>query len=248
MKQIIQKIALGTSSLFVAFSMSVSPVLAHSAVARGEDDTHSETETPTPTVAETSDSSGREDRATKVEELKKKLEEKKAKAQSRIEEIKSNASEKTAEVREKACSARKNAFQKRMENAVAQAEKHKAVFDKIFTRVQDFKESNAVSVESYESLVAAANAAGVKVDDAIAALQSLNTDVDCTDPDAAATALSAFKETVTEAKTALKDYRTSIKNVLVAVKASVPSDDSEDSPTPTATPSSTTTPTPTESQ
>jgi hypothetical protein len=64
--------------------------------------------------------------------------------------------------------------------------------------------------------VAAADAQQTTATEAVAALKELSADFDCTTTDPAQT-LAAIKASTTDAKTALKDYRTSIKNIVVAL-------------------------------
>lgn len=167
---------------------------------------------------------------TKAQATVKALEAKKAAAKAR-----------TTEERKTSCEARSTELANRLKKKVADAEKHQAVFDKIYDRVKAFHDSKNLSVTDYDALIAKADAAKVTASDSIASLKKLNITVDCSDPTAVATQVAAFKEALGQTRDSLKAYRTSIKNITVAIKASLP----DASPTAKPTTSSSSTPTPT---
>jgi hypothetical protein len=127
------------------------------------------------------------------------------------------ASHKTEADRQKSCAARKNSLTKRMANSVAQAKKHKAVFDKIFVRVKDFHDTKKLNVPNYDALVAVADTASANAQSSIDALQSLDVSVDCTSQ-TVATSVSAFQQSVKNTRDSLKAYRAAIVDLIKAVK------------------------------
>src|SRR5207237_372867 len=104
----------------------------------------------------------------------------KEQAKENLQAARQNTKEQTKEHRQQACEARKTNLTKRMNNAVAQAEKHKAVFDKIYTRVQDFYTAKQLNVTDYATLTAKVNTAQAAAQTSINALTDLDVSVDCT--------------------------------------------------------------------
>jgi TolA-binding protein len=100
-------------------------------------------------------------------------------AQTDLAQKKTQIKEHTQQERQTACEARKTNLTKRMANAVRQAQNHKAVFDKIYTRVKDFHDSKNLSVANYDTLVANVDKAQADAAASISALQSLDVSVDC---------------------------------------------------------------------
>lgn len=136
---------------------------------------------------------------------------------------------KTHIVRQKACEARKAGLERRMDRAVTQAEKHKAVFDKIYNRVKEFHDDKNLATPNYEQLAAVVDTAQSDAAASIAALDSLNFEIDCTQ-DNVADSVTAFKEALKETRDSLKDYRKAIVDFVKAVHQSAKesSDNSSD--------------------
>lgn len=137
--------------------------------------------------------------------------------------------------REKACTARKANLTKRMNNAVSQAKKHKAVFDKIYTRVQNFYTTKKLNVTNYDTLKTQADTAQQASQASIDALSALNVNVDCTSQ-TVADSVSAFQQAVTVSRDTLKAYRKSLVSLITALKgASTSTDKSTNTDTSTNT-------------
>lgn len=157
------------------------------------------------------------------EEIKARVAELKAQfkktAQEKNQQTKAEVKEKSAEARKNACEARKDSIEKRLANRVEKAKAHKATFDKVFARVKAFHDEKNLNTPNYDSLVAAADAAAAEAEAQINALDALDGSVDCSQS-TVTDSLAAFKEAVTGAKQSLKDYRTAIKNLIVAVHQS----------------------------
>jgi chromosome segregation ATPase len=144
--------------------------------------------------------------------------------------LKTEAKQRSTEQRKKSCEARKTALTKRMDNAVTHAEKHKAVFDKIYTKVKDFHDTKKLNVSNYDELTVAVDTAQADATAKITALKSLDVTVDCTQVDSLTTNVSAFREAVKSTRDSLKDYRKSIVELIKALKsASTSADKSSDS-------------------
>lgn len=243
MKQVMQRLLVILASAVLIGSFSAAPVYAND----GDDDAQASTTSVTPKPAEdtstddvNSGNSGRgrsgRGRVAEQSDIEDRVEAAKAKAKANVDAIKARASEKSAEVRQQACEARESNIARRMENAVSHVEKHKSVFDKILDRAMAFKEEKALTVADYDALVAVAQNAGAQADAAASALSSLQVDIDCSDPDGVAAALSSFKQATEEARSALKSYRTAIKDLVKNIKASAEvADDTTATPSPEPT-------------
>jgi len=166
----------------------------------------------------------RDDISNHTEELIKKLREQ---AHARNQAARANAEVHTQEVRQKSCEARKAGLTKRMNNAVRHAEKHKAVFDKIFLRVKQFYLDKNLSADNYDQLVANVDAAHDDLETKISVLKSLNVAVDCTSENIA-DAVGAFKDSVGDVRDSLKAYRKAIVELIKAVHQSAENSESND--------------------
>jgi len=104
------------------------------------------------------------------------------------------------------------------------AQRHLNVFTDIFTKVQAFYTSKGLSVSNYDALVAAATAKQTAAQAAVDALKSLAVSIDCSQPDPAQS-LQTVKDAVKTARTALQDYRSSIKDLIVAISNALDTQD-----------------------
>jgi hypothetical protein len=155
----------------------------------------------------------------------------KALAKSDLAAKKAQVKEQTQAHRQTACEARKANLTKRMANAVTHAQNHKAVFDKIYTRVQDFYTNKKLNVADYATLKANVDTAQANAAASITALQQLDVSVDCTSQ-TVADSVSAFQQAVKNTRDSLKAYRASITDLITALKgASTSTDKSSDTPT-----------------
>lgn len=141
----------------------------------------------------------------------------KEKAKERMQTARQNAKERTQAQRERACTARKAALTRRMDNAVARAKNHKAVFDKIYTRVQNFYTAKKLNVADYSTLTAAANTAQTATQTNIDALQALDITPDCSSQ-TVADGVSAFQQAVGSTRDSLKSYRSALVNLINSLK------------------------------
>jgi hypothetical protein len=152
----------------------------------------------------------------KSAEERKKLVEEKAKAireqvKTQREEIKT----KLTDTRLKACEKRQTAINRVAKNSSTQANKHLGTFQKIEARVKEFYASKNLTVENYDALVATVDE---KEASATAAIKVAGeTTFDCATTDSAQPG-GVIKGLVQSQHQALKEYRTAIKNLIVAVK------------------------------
>jgi hypothetical protein len=142
-------------------------------------------------------------------------------------EAKDMAKAHTTEVRQKSCEARKASLTNRMNRLVTNSQKHKEVFDKIYTKVKAFHDSKNLTTADYDSLVSKVDAAQVDAAAKIAALKSLDVSVDCTQSNVA-DSVSAFRAAASSTRDSLKAYRKTITALIVAVHQSVETNSSTD--------------------
>lgn len=185
-------ISLSTLMLFSGVAM-VAPVSARAAVA---DDNASNTST---------DSSN---------DLKEQFQQD---AQDRLQTLRQNHKEQTQEHRQQACEARKSNLQRRMTNAVAAANRHKEVFDKIYTRVKDFYTNKNLNVTNYADLTAAVDKAQTDAQSSIDALSALDVNVDCTSQTVAGS-VATFQTAVKSTRDSLKAYRSALVDLIKSLK------------------------------
>ncbi len=121
--------------------------------------------------------------------------------------------------RVQACKKRQAQIQNKTAKYVENAEKYQAVVDKLFERVDGFYESGQLTVDNYGELKTAAEVARAQAQKNIGVLKALGGAVDCTSPDVATQGVQAFRGAAGDAKTQLRNYSTSIKNMISAMQS-----------------------------
>lgn len=146
----------------------------------------------------------------------------------------------TSEAKLRACQARESAIKKRMESLIKLVANMESKFDSIATRVQTFYTTKVVpsgkTLPNYDDLVLDIATKKTAVTNALNKAQTDVNSFNCTTGDPKAI-FNQFRLDMQDVKKALKDYRTSIRNLIVAVH-SLGGGESP-SPTPTATPTAT---------
>ena len=149
----------------------------------------------------------------------------KAQAQERAEQAKAQAQARASESKQRlegkkleACEAREQRITRTMEQMAKRGENHIAVFTKIADRVKAFYEEKGRTVADYDALVADVDAKKQAAEAAVASAQSVG-DVFSCDGDSPKIASEEFREAHKAQVAALKEYRTSVKNLIVAVKS-----------------------------
>jgi len=105
------------------------------------------------------------------------------------------------------------------------ADRQVALFSKITDRVQNFYVTNELSVDNYDTLVAAVNDKKATAQGLVTALKGLIVDFDCEGDDPKGVT-EVFKTKLKETITTLKEYKTAVKNLIVAVKTAAGTGDS----------------------
>lgn len=150
------------------------------------------------------------------------------KAQKLLETERQNKKLKSLEARQKACEARKASIMTRAENYERNADKHLGVFDKIYDKVLEFKETKNLDAENFTELKATVDAKKAAAETAIKALGDSSVEIDCTADDPATT-VATLKTAVKTARAALHEYRVAIKDMVVALQSASDSEDASES-------------------
>lgn len=136
----------------------------------------------------------------------------------------------------KSCQARESAINTRLVHLVDLADNMITVFDRHTNAVENYYTNTVLpsgkSVANYDSLLTDISAKKTAVETALTKAKTDSSDFSCT-TGSARDLFTLFREDMIAVIRALKDYRTSIKNLIVAVAKVAP----ESSPTPVASPS-----------
>jgi|GEM_PF-2320031 len=173
----------------------------------------------------TTDSPNRHAQEQAQEQLKKLQEQRSEAAKQRMEAAREKAKSsddtetKKNEAFKKACDNRADNFKNRLENIGSRAQTQQQKIDAIVQRVTAFKESKNLDVANYDALLADVNAKKQVVADLVTATQQAGQNFTCgATSDEAKANLATFKDALQQQINAMKDYRTAVKNLIVAVK------------------------------
>lgn len=142
------------------------------------------------------------------------------KAQALLEAQKQQRQEarqaKLNEAKLKLCEAREKNITSIMNRAITRAQNQVKLFDTIAERVKAFYADKGVVLANYDELVAAIDQAKAEVESDIEVLKTLSFSCDSDDPKAE---VEAFKDGLENIRQSLKDYRTTVKDLIVGVKS-----------------------------
>lgn len=151
------------------------------------------------------------------ESIREKLLERREKVQTKREEVKTTIQAKRDEQRLKRCEVKEKVLTTRTESLTRMTTNMKEKFTAIVERVKAFATDKNLTVENYDTLLADIETNKTAVDTALASASASAASFSC-DSDDPKSALTSFRENMQAVKQALKDYRTSIKNFIMAVK------------------------------
>jgi hypothetical protein len=122
----------------------------------------------------------------------------------------------------KACQARENGIKNRSTQLAGMAKNMQDKFDVIAKRVQDYYTATVIpsgkTVANYDALLADIQAKKAVISSALSKSQADANNFSCTSGDPKGM-MTTFKDDMQAVKQALREYRTSIKNLIVAVHA-----------------------------
>lgn len=150
-----------------------------------------------------------------TDEQKQKVTERKAEIKQRVETKRAEATAKLADKRLAACEKHQDKVNSIFAKATNRNAMHLAVFQKIEERVKAFYVNKNLSVDGYEAAVTNADekeAAAVAAIEASSEITFNCTSADATKPGA------AIKEAMQARHSALKQYRTAVKDLILIVK------------------------------
>jgi len=156
------------------------------------------------------------------EMIKKLLQERREAAKKRLEDNNTAKTERQnsaeSERFKKACENRQASYKNRLENIAERSQKHIEVLDKIVERLKNFKETKNLTVDNYDALLTNLEAKKLIVHNVQEAAKELaSADFSC-DRTAALEAVKAFTDILHQQISALKDYKTATKDLIVAIK------------------------------
>lgn len=118
----------------------------------------------------------------------------------------------------RSCQAREASIKKRMAQLTRLATNMETKFSSISVRVQDYYTSSGKTLSNYDDLVADIQAKKDAVDSAIGTAKTNSDAFSCVSLDPKSQ-VNQFRLDMQAVKDALKEYRTSIKNLIVAVRS-----------------------------
>jgi hypothetical protein len=213
-------------SLFVASLASI-VVLAAAPVAYASHGSDDGSDDSTSTSQQTDDQSGdtsQEDQATEVDDNGGANETEvhhqallfRQMGMEKMQQARENHSTLKAAKRQKVCEHIQNAVNHKLKAFDNHASTYLTRLNSVFTKLQAYQTKNNLPVSNYTDLVSAATTAQNNATVSVDALNSLGSTLDCSSSDPGAM-LSGVKEGAASARDALKAYRTSLKNIVVAL-------------------------------
>lgn len=122
----------------------------------------------------------------------------------------------SVEARQKVCENHQKTINNKLQAFNKHADTYLDRLNSAFTKLQAYHDNSKVAVANYDELVAAATAQQTAATNAVTALGSLGTTIDCSVNDPAAS-LATVKEGAASTRDSLKEYRTSLKALVVAL-------------------------------
>lgn len=145
-------------------------------------------------------------------------EEQKTTAQTSAADRKEATQTKLADAKLKACENRQKAIQNIMARIADRGTKQLDVFNKISERTQAFYTDKGKALGNYDALVAEVNAKKGAAETAVQVVKDSSATFAC-DGENPKGVVESFKESLKAEITALKEYRTAVKNLIVGVKS-----------------------------
>lgn len=142
----------------------------------------------------------------------------KALRDERTNDIDARVEERRAQVRQDVCERRQEHFSTLIPKLANQSTRLASTIDNVYERVQGFYESGQLTVADYDERNAAVTAAQADAQAAVEVVAAYEFEFDCENP-SVGDQLFGFREAVTEARQALKDYRTELVGLISSMRA-----------------------------
>jgi hypothetical protein len=141
-----------------------------------------------------------------------------AQAEQKAADAKANAQTRLSDAKLKACQNRETAITNIMSRLSDRGQKQLALFSSIADKTETFYTQKGKTISTYDALVADLAAKKALAQTAVQTITSSSTAFTCdgTDPKSVA---ATFKDNLKAEITALNDYKTAVKNLIVGVKS-----------------------------
>lgn len=149
--------------------------------------------------------------------------------QEKIQMVRENTKLRLEGVKLRTCQSREEAINKRMDSLIRLTENMETKFSSISARVIEYYETKVLpdkSLVNYQELIDEISAKKDSVDLALESAQSSVGSFSC-ESDEPKSLYTSFREDMQAVKSALKEYRTSIKNLIVAIRTLNAEEDDE---------------------
>ncbi|MDB5187187.1 MAG: hypothetical protein JWM07_659 [Candidatus Saccharibacteria bacterium] len=205
------------AALSLAFIIGGIQLVPSANAHEGHTDEHTAT-TEVPTETKPATQVDRSDATAKKTAAEAEAKERRDTMQTAAKEHREAAKEKLSATKLQICKDRKAHIDTRVTRISERATKHLALFDSIAERVQAFYVTKGNTLENYDELVADMGAKKAAAETAVEALEAQKGGFDCegTNPKSA---ITTYKTTLLDTIAVLKEYRTSVKNLIVGVKS-----------------------------
>lgn len=127
-----------------------------------------------------------------------------------------NKEVKTAAQRQKVCANIQKAVNNKLSAFDNHADSYLTRLNTAYTKLKDYQTTKNLQVANWDALLSAADSKQASATTSVDALKALGTSVDCNSSDPAAM-LASVKSGATDTRNSLKDYRTTLKNIIVAL-------------------------------
>lgn len=214
MKQAKFNLAVFMASLSALLVLAASPVMAQDSNSGSSDSTTSSEQKSSDSSSDTNTADNETENETEVHN---KAEMFRKDGEHKLElERETKDHTKSKEERAKTCENIQNAVNNKLKAFNNHADKYLTRLNDLFTKVQDYKTSQNITLTNYDTLVATVTQKQADATVAVGALKSLGTTIDCTSSDPASMLASA-KSGAAGARDALKAYRAALKDLVVAL-------------------------------
>ena len=138
-------------------------------------------------------------------------------AQERVKAIKEKVALKRAEVKEKICETRQEKLSNTIARLSSNSGKLKTTIDSMYIRIQGLYQEGKLTVSNYDELKAAVDTASADATAAVSTIESFEFTLDCENTKLGQQ-LDGFRIAVSETRTALKDYRRALVELISAMR------------------------------